>query len=78
MKTLALSLLTGTAITLTACGGHTPQQQGANTPTAGARTSSATRPHPAAIRQLTNIAQLQAQFNQQPNVPKLIVLMSPT
>jgi hypothetical protein len=78
MRTLTLSLLTATALALAGCGGHTPQQQGPNTPAAGARPSGAASRHATPIRELTNTEQLQAQFNEQPDVPKLIVLMSPT
>jgi hypothetical protein len=78
MRTLALSLLAGAAVAVSGCGGHTSQPPGAQASAAGARTSPASSPRATAITELTSIGELRAQFNEQPDAPKLIVLMSPT
>jgi hypothetical protein len=78
MRTLALSLLTGAAVAASGCGGHAPQPQVARASAAAARTSAASSPRATAVTDLTSIGQLRAQFNERPDAPKLIVLMSPT
>lgn len=70
MRALALSLLTAGALAVSGCGGHTSQTHGVNAPRRGTQIHT--------ITELTTIEQLRAQFNKQPDVPKLIVLMSPT
>lgn len=78
MRTRALSLLLAAAMALSGCGGHRSHGDAEQASTAGARTSTASSQHTPVIHELTSIGQLRTQFNEQPDVPKLIVLMSPT
>jgi hypothetical protein len=78
MRTRALSLLTGAAVAVSGCGSQASQPQVARAPAAGARISTASSPPATPIPELTSIGQLRAQFNERPDAPKLIVLMSPT